>query len=138
MRLRQVNMFTARVRVGQRHFTALCGKAVCTSAHGRAATQSSRGTKRTGNFTCSLALICACADSSLAVLQHWIQSTLLRPRLSYETNLEGTDFEHCTSRAILLGMMNDIPVHGQAVRNENELTQKAQANAAFFAQFKPC
>ena len=51
----------------------------------RAATQSSKGTKQTGNFTCSLALVCACTDSCLATLQHWIQSTLythgIRPLL---------------------------------------------------------
>ena len=87
MRLRQVHMFTARVRVGQRRFTALCGKAVCTPTHCTSSNHRAAKVqnKQTGNFTCSLALVCACTDSCLAILQHWIQSTLythgIRPLL---------------------------------------------------------
>ena len=51
MRQRQVNMFTVRGRVGQRHNTALCEKQSVRLQTVATTEQSSRGTKQTGNLT---------------------------------------------------------------------------------------
>ena len=51
MRLRQVNLFTVRGRVGQRHNTALCEKQSVRLQTVATTEQSSTGTKQRGNLT---------------------------------------------------------------------------------------
>ena len=62
MRLRQVNMFTARAREGQRLNTILCENQFVSSTDCRTAEQSSRRTNKQA-IQHSRALVCACPTS---------------------------------------------------------------------------
>ena len=66
MRLCQVNMCTPRIRVGQKHKSVLCEKRSVRPTNCRTANRAAEAQKQTGNLTCSLALVCACTNSSLA------------------------------------------------------------------------